>query len=542
MKKIVAATLGNCVHVAGVHNFLNLAQLCGYQSNFLGIGVRPARIIGALQEVEPDYLALSYRLTPEVAAKLFTELKNALQEAGLSEQKMIFGGTPSVAKVAAESGLFSRIFSGEEEEGAVVAFLKGETGAEETPDSGDTLLARMAYKHPYPLLRHHFGLPSLEQTVHGVKQLAAAKVLDIISIGPDQNAQESFFRPAEMDPQQEGAGGVPLRQEADLVRLYQAAQTGNRPLLRCYSGTRDLIKWAQLATRTLKNAWAAIPLFWYSELDGRANRSVAEAVRENQAAMAWYGARQLPVEVNEAHHWSLRGAPDSIAVAAFYLAAYNAKQAGVGDYIAQIMLNNPPGTSGIMDLGKALAGLALVARLEDDDFRVYRQVRAGLASLSVKLNVAKGQLAASTALGLALAPQIIHVVAYCEAEHIATPTEIIESCEIVHGVLKNDLYDSPDLTMDPRVITRRDELIAEAELVLKAIQQLGAGETDDPFSDPEILAKAVAAGILDAPQLKGSSVAPGQVKTRLWQGACRLWDEGSGRVIGEQDRLSGRSC
>ena len=209
MKKIVAATIGNCVHVAGVYNFLNLAELCGYQTTFLGIGAKPARIIGALQEVEPDYLALSYRLTPEVADKLFAELKNALQEAGLNHQKIIFGGTPSVAKVAADSGLFCRIFTGEEEEGAVVSFLKGETMDEEARLGGDTLVERMAQKRPYPLIRHHFGLPSLEETVNGVAQLAAAKVLDIISIGPDQNAQESFFRPAEMDPKQEGAGGVP---------------------------------------------------------------------------------------------------------------------------------------------------------------------------------------------------------------------------------------------------------------------------------------------------------------------------------------------
>lgn len=539
MKKIVAATIGNCVHVAGVYNFLNLAELCGYQTTFLGIGAKPARIIGALQEVEPDYLALSYRLTPEVADKLFAELKNALQEAGLNHQKIIFGGTPSVAKVAADSGLFCRIFTGEEEEGAVVSFLKGETMDEEARLGGDTLVERMAQKRPYPLIRHHFGLPSLEETVNGVAQLAAAKVLDIISIGPDQNAQESFFRPAEMDPKQEGAGGVPLRREADLVRLYEASRTGNRPLLRCYSGTRDLIKWADLAARTIKNAWAAIPLYWYSQLDGRANRPVAMAIKENQEAMAWHGARGIPVEVNEAHHWSLRSAPDSVAVAAFYLAAYNAKKAGVKDYIAQIMLNNPPGTSGIMDLGKALAGLELVARLEDADFKVYRQVRAGLASLSVKPYVAKGQLAASTVFGLALAPQIIHVVAYCEADHIATPTEIIESCEIVHGVLKNCLYDAPDPTADRRVVARRDELIAEAELILDAIWQLGAAGTADPWSDPETLAKAVALGILDAPQLKGSAVAPGKIKTRMEQGACRLWDEDTQQVIGERTRLAG---
>jgi len=540
MKKIIAATIGNCVHVAGVYNFLNLAELCGYQTTFLGIGVKPAQLIGAIKEAEPDYLALSYRLTPEVAARLFADLKNALQEAGLAHQKMIFGGTPAVAKVAAESGLFVRIFTGEEEESAVVSFLKGEGTSREVSLSGESLLARMGQKHPYPLLRHHFGLPSVEETVQGVKTIAEAEVLDIISLGPDQNAQESFFRPAEMDPKQDGAGGVPLRREEDLIRIYQASRTGNYPLLRCYSGTRDLIKWAELATRTIKNAWAAIPLFWYSQLDGRANRPLAAAIRENQAAMAWYGRRGIPVEVNEAHHWSLRGAPDSVAVAAFYLAAYNAKKAGVRDYIAQLMLNNPPGTSGIMDLGKALAGLELVGRLEDEEFKVYRQVRAGLASLSVKPAVAKGQLAASTVLGLGLSPHIIHVVAYCEAEHLATPVEIIESCGIVHGVLKNYLYDAPDPTRDPRVLRRRDELIAEAELVLGAIRALGAGECEDPLADPEILAQAVALGILDAPQLKGSPAAPGRIKTRMWQGACRLWDDEKKRITGEKERLAGQ--
>ena len=126
MKKIIAATLGNCVHVAGVSNFLRLAEACGYQTSFLGIGIKPGEIIGAVQEVEPDYLALSYRLTPEVAVKLFAEFKTALLEAGLNNQKILFGGTPPVARRAEESGLFYRVFSGEEEEGAIVAFLKGE--------------------------------------------------------------------------------------------------------------------------------------------------------------------------------------------------------------------------------------------------------------------------------------------------------------------------------------------------------------------------------------------------------------------------------
>ena len=538
MKKIIAATLGNCVHVAGVSNFLRLAEACGYQTSFLGIGIKPGEIIGAVQEVEPDYLALSYRLTPEVAVKLFAEFKNALLEAGLNNQKILFGGTPPVARRAEESGLFYRVFSGEEE-GAIVAFLKGEQMNENPDELGDTLLERIAKKHPYPVLRHHFGLPTLEETIFGMQQLAAAKVVDIISLGPDQNAQESFFRPTEMDKTQEGAGGVPIRSAEDLIKLYQASRTGNRPLLRCYSGTRDLIKWAELATRTINNAWGAIPLFWYNELDGRADRSLTEAISENQAAMAWYGAKKIPVEVNEAHHWSLRGAPDSIAVAAFYLAAYNAKKAGVKDYIAQIMLNNPPGTSGLMDLGKALAGLEMIARLEDGEFKIWRQIRAGLANFSVKQGVAKGQLAASTVLGLSLAPQIIHVVAYCEADHIATPEEIIESCEIVHGVLKNYLFGAPDPTTDPRVVARKNELMEEAKLILKVIRDLSAAEIEDPLSDPETLAQAVSLGILDAPQLKGHQVAPGKINTVIDQGACYLWDADTGHVIGEKQRLLG---
>lgn len=539
MKKIIAATLGNCVHVAGVANFLRLAEACGYQTSFLGIGVKPQEIIGALREVEPDYLALSYRLTPQVAAGLFAEFKNALIEAGVTGQKMIFGGTPPVAKVAEESGLFTRVFSGEESESVIIAFLQGKEEGEKTAEFGNTLVERVSRQQPYPLLRHHFGLPSLEETIRGVRQIAEAKVLDVISLGPDQNAQESFFRPAEMDPKQDGAGGVPVRTAEDLCRLYAASRTGNYPLLRCYSGTRDLLQWAELATETIKNAWGAIPLFWYSELDGRSSRPLAAAIQENQEAMAWYGACGIPVEVNEAHHWSLRGAPDSIAVAAFYLAAYNAKKAGVRDYVAQLMLNNPPGTSALMDLGKALAKLALVSRLEDEQFRVYRQVRAGLASLSVKQGVAKGQLAASTVLGLALKPQIIHVVAYCEADHIATPIEIIESCELVHGVLKNYLFGAPDATADPRVLARRDELIAEAEQILQAIRNLGKDESDDPLADPAVLSEAVRLGILDAPHLKGNRAARGEIATVMAEGACRIWDAEARRIISEEERLGG---
>ena len=536
-KRIIGASIGHCVHVAGVLNFLRLAEACGYQCTFLGTSLGFSDLIGVLLEDDPTYLALSYRLTPEVAAKLFQDLKNALAEAGLAHKKLLFGGTPPVAKVAKESGLFFRVFSGEEEEREIVAFLKGEETVREKRDYGNTLLERIEKNRPYPIIRHHFGLPTLEETLAGVRRLAAAEVLDVISIGPDQNAQESFFRPQEMDPTQDGAGGVPVRTEADLRAIYEASRTGNYPLLRIYSGTRDLLDWGRVAARTINNAWAAIPLFWYSRLDGRSDRPLAEAIRENQAAMAWYARQGIPVEVNEAHHWSLRGGPDSVAVAAFYLAAYNAKQVGVRDYVAQIMLNNPPGLSGVMDLGKALAGLEMVKRLAGPDFRIHREIRAGLASLSVKPHVAKGQLATSTLLGLALQPEIVHVVAFCEADHAATPEDIIESCGIVQGVFKNALFDFADLCCDPQVLARKEELIAEADFLLDSLAQLGEESTDDPFTEPEVLASAVHSGLLDAPQLKANPEGKGWIKTGIVQGACRVLSADGKRVLSEEERI-----
>jgi hypothetical protein len=83
-------------------------------------------------------------------------------------------------------------------------------------------------------------------------------------------------------------------------------------------------------------------------------RTIEEAVAENQSVMRWYAERNIPVEVNESHQWSLRDAHDSLAVAMAFLAAWNARRAGVRYYVSQYMFNNPPGTSAEMDIAKCL--------------------------------------------------------------------------------------------------------------------------------------------------------------------------------------------
>ncbi len=98
-----------------------------------------------------------------------------------------------------------------------------------------------------------------------------------------------------------------------------------------------------------------VPLTWYSQLDGRSDRELLEAIRDNQGAIAWNGGSGIPVEINEAHQWALRYCHASIEVTTAYLAALSAKRLGVKVYVAQYMFNTPPGISPRMDLAKALA-------------------------------------------------------------------------------------------------------------------------------------------------------------------------------------------
>ena len=108
-RSILAASLGNDVHVAGVLSFLKVAEEMGYETTFLGPATRVARLVEAASERPPTIIAVSYRLSPEPAAALLKELRERLEEAGLGDTRLCFGGTPAVADVARESGLFEAI-------------------------------------------------------------------------------------------------------------------------------------------------------------------------------------------------------------------------------------------------------------------------------------------------------------------------------------------------------------------------------------------------------------------------------------------------
>jgi hypothetical protein len=539
-KTVVAGALGECVHVAGVMNFLRLAEEAGWRTVFLGPAVPVERFLEAVRTEGAALVGLSYRLTPDTGERLLGEFAEAADDLRATGVRFAFGGTPPVAERASSIGFFERVFDGAQPAEEVLAYLRGAAITAAETDYPQTTVARIAWKAPYPLLRHHFGLPSLEATRTGIEEIADARVLDVISLGIDQDAQENFFHPERQDPRRTGAGGVPVRRSEDYRMLYAASRRGNYPLMRTYSGTDDFIRLAEMYAETIHIAWAAVPLFWFNAMDGRGPHDLETSIRLHQELMVWYGARGIPVELNEPHHWGMRDAPDVVFVVAAYLSAYNARACGVRDYIAQLMFNSPPGVSDVMDLAKMQACLQLIEPLAGgSSFRIYRQTRVGLLSHPLDPEAARGHLGASTYLQMALRPHIVHVVGHTEAHHAATAGDVIAACKIARRATENALAGAPDMMTDPRVQSRAAELVAEAQVALDAIRGLAGQRVADPLSDPVTLARAVTSGILDAPHLRNNAFARGRIITRIdRRGASIAIDAQGGRPLPEAERLA----
>lgn len=537
-KTVVAAALGECVHVAGVMNFLRLAESAGWRTVFLGPAVSIGELLAAVRREKAVLVGVSYRLTPETGERLLGEFAEVADELHTAGVRFAFGGTPPVAERAKALGFFEHIFDGSESAEEVLAYLKGQpAGGAGENDFPQTTVGRIQWKFPFPILRHHFGLPTMEETTEGIAQIAEAQALDVISLGIDQDAQENFFHPERQDARRKGAGGVPVRSAEDYRALYEASQRGNFPLMRTYSGTDDFIRLAEMYVETINIAWAAIPLFWFNQMDGRGPWDLEDSIREHQHVMAWYGKRGIPVELNEPHHWGMRDAPDVVFVVSAYLSAYNACAFGVKDYIAQLMFNSPPGLSDAMDLAKMLAILDLIEPLSGPYFRIWRQTRTGLLSYPIDHDAARAHLAASVYLQMALKPHIIHVVGHTEAHHAATAEDVIEACKIARRAIQNGLAGQPDMTADPRIQERREELIAEAQVTLDTIRNLAAPGVTDPMLDPATLAKSIRSGILDAPHLKNNPFGRGLIRTQIANGQCLALDA-DGYPLTEKERLS----
>lgn len=233
-------------------------------------------------------------------------------------------------------------------------------------------------------------------------------------------------------------------------------------------------------------------------------------LKEHIETMRLVAAMGKPVETNVPHHFAFRGCDDVTYIVTGILAARMAKKCGVKNFVLQNMLNTPRSTWGVQDLAKSRAMLHIAKELEDDNFRIILQSRAGLDYFKPDLEAAKIQLASVTAMMDDIdpdndhSPDIIHVVSYCEALYLATPDIINDSIKITRTALKEyrrlkKLGLTPDVKTDD-IAERTEILETSARKILAAME-----ETIPDLYSPEGLYIAFVAGWLPVPELWSDS-------------------------------------
>ena len=93
-----------------------------------------------------------------------------------------------------------------------------------------------------------------------------------------------------------------------------------------------------------------------------------------------------------------------------------------------------------------------------------------------------------------------------------------------------------DLLSDHQIQKQKEKLVEEARTLLEAIRKLGKSSKDS-LTDPGTLVKAIEIGLIDAPDLRGSQIAKGIVKTSIVDGACVAIDSRTGQPLSEEKRI-----
>ncbi len=584
----------NDIHTLGIATISGLLEDCGYTvytgnadvvRSVINIHLIESRsfLKNWIEKNNISKIGFSYRLDPYDGQKIFGKFYNfliserILQKNGGQIERVYFAGLPKTCL------LIDREYNGE-----VITFIGDETSVETLiklgvpkakiknellagakydnlrfdfakdfihsgsyqyykpiknlnyPNCGtrkDTLKERLLYhrkKSISPLTRVHVG-PYNENRNEAIKlfkewlkTLSETGFLDIVSIGSSQLSQSSF---GEDWAGRQNGGGVPVNSRKELIEIYEA---GRPMLMRIYSGTNRTQEMAQVFEETINICWHALSFWWFNKMDGRGPHDVKTNLRNHIETLKIIAQHNKPFEPNISHHFSFRGGDDVTYVLSAYLACITAKINGVKSLVLQIMLNTPKATWGIQDLAKARALLKLVKELEDKNFKVYLQPRAGLDYFSPDLEKAKIQLASVTAMMDDIehdnhqSPDIIHVVSYCEALELATPVYINESIQITLAALneyrklkKDNPYLINEINKDtePRMIYLYN--------TVKVIRILIESNIDSPYS-AEGLYTLLQKGILNAPYIwecRSEFGAATKYNTRLVDGSVVLMNE-----------------
>ena len=410
------------------------------------------------------------------------------------------------------------------------------------------LNARKGARGSVPLTRAHVGPYSSEvsreenvkEFLSWVKTLAGDRYLDIISIGSSQLTQSDFG--GDWDSKVNG-GGVPIHSPEEYRMVWEAS----RPLfLRTYAGTRDIPALARMYEETIHICWHALSLWWFNRLDGRGPYDVYTNLKQHIETIRYIAGTNKLFEANVSHHFAFRGADDVTYIVSAYLAAKLAKKLGIRTFVLQNMLNTPRSTWGIQDLAKSRAMVKLVRSLEDRNFRVILQPRAGLDYFKPDMEEARMQLAAVTALMDDIDPHneadppIIHVVSYSEASRLATPDIIKESIRITQHSLQKYREERrmgkvEDMSRNRNVAERSAGLLQSSGELLTAME-----ETFDDLYSAEGLYKVLAAGFLPVPWIWGETEEFRHARdwiTKPVKGGVAVVDENH-KVMSMEDRIA----
>jgi hypothetical protein len=374
---------------------------------------------------------------------------------------------------------------------------------------GDGIAARVAHgvAHGFPpVMRAQVGpwLPDGKAAValllDWTSRLARAGLLDVLSIGTSRLSQDEFGGEWEGSPD---SGGTPIHSPQEFSEIWRAA----RPMLvRSDPGPGNAEATARMLEERIDNAWHALSLWWPCRLDGRGPGSVAENLRQQLAALRYIAGTSKPFEPTAPSDFARRGGDDLTYVLSGLVAAKAAKAAGVQRLVLQVPLDTHRSGSGLNDLAKARSLLHLARELEDGDFKVYLQPRAGPDFLSRDPDRARAQLAAVTAMmddiepGNSSSPEMIHVAGCSEAP--ADPDLIDESVRITRQALIDyrALRASgsiEDMSSNRQVLARTAELIRETRLAVAGIESSIAS----PWG-AEGLYEIMASGFFAAPHLE----------------------------------------
>lgn len=412
----------------------------------------------------------------------------------------------------------------------------------------DSVISRIQYmrqKKQLPLWRVHAGqydpdyASALREFQCWIQSLAQTGWLDILSIGSSQLSQSDFGNDWSGKP---NGGGVPINSKFDLYNIWEAS----RPMLvRTYAGTRNIPQLAKIYEETINIAWHALSFWWFCEIDGRGQNTVRYNLEQHIETLKIIAKTGKPFEPNVPHHFAFRGADDFTYILTGFLAAKTAKLHGIKYLIIQNMLNTPKQTSGVQDLAKSRALLMLVKKLENSNFRVFLQPRAGLDYFSPEPDKAKIQLAAVTALMddiepfNSYSPDIIHVVSYSEAMHLATPEIITESIKITFQALTAYRRLKQNKKINIQLFHyEADERAKDAYQQVKKLIYFIENHFKNPYS-PEGLYQILKTGILPVPYLwerREKFKNAVQWNTGLYNGGIHVVDD-IGKTITPENRI-----